>query len=224
MSYKPILLATSLVLLVSGLFLGETSKVAVGDGARRAPKGVARDSVLTLTTALLTQRFCVGDGEVSTLLMSLRLHYSNTGQRPIILYVGGNEAASILVSRTVADAVAARHELSLSPTILRSRDRQMTETQRLDHSFLILAKGSSFDTETEVAIPFAANDQTNPVGTVMAGDHVLEIKAITWPESVELAEVLGKRWKQRGLLWREVVQSEPMPFRIEQHAKLEVCR
>jgi len=200
-----------------------TSKVSVNT-ARRTHDETTPNYSLKLTTSLLSQKLCLGDGEVSTLQTRLRLHYSNAGQRPIILYKRSNEGASIIVSRTAVDADASRHELNLSPTILRSREPRLTETQRLDHSFIIMPQGSSFDTETEVAIPFAANDQSTPAGTIKAGEHVLQIRVITWPGSIDLAETLGKRWKQRGYLWHEVVQSEPMPFRIEQQAKLEDCR
>lgn len=223
MQNRRLLPTTLLALLSSGLFFGETSKVSVS-AERRTRNMTNPNYALKLTTRVLNQRLCVGDSEVSTLVIRLRLHYSNESQCPIILYKGSNQAPSIMVSETATDALAGKLELSLSLTMLSSGKPEITRTQRLDDSFVVLAKGSSFETNSEIPIPFAVDDQTVPPGAIKKGEHVLQLKVITWPESLDLAKQLGAQWRDRGYLWHEVVQSEPMPFRIEQQAKLENCR
>ena len=218
MNNRPVLLSVSLAFLTCGLFLVGTSKVS-GTHESATP-----NSALKLTTSILNKKLCVGDGEVSTLQMRLQLHYSNTGQRPIILYKGSSVVASATVSKTAADALAGRNELTLSTTILTAGRQEMNETQRFDSSFAMLPKGSSFNTISEVSVPFAISDQSVPRGVIKSGWHVLQIQTITWPESAELAEKLGNRWKRRGYLWHDLAHSEPMPFKIQQEVRLENCR
>jgi hypothetical protein len=180
--------------------------------------------VLKLTTSLVSQKFCVGDAEVSMLHMNLRLRYSNAGERPIILDKGSNVAPTFLVSGSVADALAGKRELIQSADIVTSEEPRFTKNQLLDESFVVLAKGSFFETNCEVVVGFAVDDQNPPNGTIKKGDHVLQIQVITWWESLALAEELSTKWKRRGYLWHEVVQSEPMPFKIDQRVQVEDCR
>jgi len=212
----------ALALLTSEIFAGGGTRVSV-IGARNQDL-VTTDNSLKLTINITSKRFCVGDSEVSTVLLRLRLHYVNVGERPIILHKGSNVAPSILISKNVADALADKHELTLSLSVLPSMEPEIGEAQRLNDSFVVLRKGASFDTRAEVPIPFASNDQSATSSAIRKGDHVLQIGVITWPESTTLAERLRAKWKHRGYLWHRVVQSEPMPFKIDQQINFENCR
>lgn len=222
MTHKRIMQVAALALLTGELFAGGGTRLPV-IGARNQDL-VTTDNSLKLTINITSKRFCVGDSEVSTMLLRLRLHYVNVGERPIILHKGSNVAPSILISRNVADALADKHELTLSLSVLPSMEPEIGEAQRLNGSFVVLRKGASFDTRAEVPIPFSFNDQSATSSAIRKGDHVLQIGVITWPESTALAERLGDKWKHRGYLWHSVVQSEPMPFKIDQQINFENCR
>ncbi|HZS05600.1 MAG TPA: hypothetical protein VFD58_12240 [Blastocatellia bacterium] len=177
---------------------------------------------LTLTTALVSERFCFGDGEVATMQIKLRLQYKNTGRRPVILYKGSNIVTSIRVSKTAGEALAGRHELSLSPAVLVSGERPIK--QELDDLFIVLRPGEAFNTETDVAIPFTTETGRKIFpGTVATGNHVIQIKVVTWPELPELAKEMGTRWSRSGYLWHDTIEAAPMQFAIEPEPKLQEC-
>ena len=177
---------------------------------------------LKVETQLLGGKYCAGDDEVATHLMRLRVRYTNTSAKPIILYKGSNVVTTVMVSKSAADAVARRHELSLPLTTYQASGRPLSETTRLDNRFVILRKGASFETTVEVAVPFAKKGEA-PAGTVAAGEHFLQVQLATWPESAELAETLRKRWRLRGYLWSGITESGPMRFKIDNQVQTINC-
>ena len=211
--------------LVSCQFLLESCGLYALANVRIPPANETRNILLKLTTSLVSQRFCAGDAEVSFLRMKLRLRYINVGDRPIILDKGSNYSSGFTVSKTIADAAGGKPEL-VQPdgTIVTYPDEpRFTKNQRLDSSFVVLQKGSSFDTTCEVVVAFAMDDEAAPPGTIKKGEHVLQVEVVTWWDSPELAEELAAKWKKRGYLWHQIVESEPMPFRIDKNVELENC-
>ena len=176
-------------------------------------------NTLALTTSVKTKKFCLGDAEVAILQMNLGLRYTNHGKQPIILFKGSSSISSITLKETIKDSQGRDRELHLPFTVLSVKGRPITT---LDNRFIILRAGSSFETETEVAIPFTTIGETIP-GTVRPGRHSLKISVVTWPESPELARKLRISWRRRGHLWDKSVESAPMEFTIEDKPTLQAC-
>lgn len=216
------LFALPIAFLTSWLFMIENDDLRVS-ATDRTTTG-ASVPLLKLTTSLLTHRFCVGDSQVSMLRLRLRLRYTNVGEHPIILNKSSNVAPTVLVSRSVADTVAGNRELIYSVDFIVAEEPGFAKTQRLLSSYVVLRRGEFFDTTSEVSVPFAVDDQRAPNGTITRGEHLLQIQVVTWWESLEVQQQLSSKWKHRGYLWHEVVQSEPMPFSIDPHINLENCR
>jgi hypothetical protein len=210
---------TTILLLVATLSWTVIALAATG-GINHTETATANNS-LTLTTSVLGQGFCFGDGEISTLQMNLRLRYTNNGRRPIILYKGSVVVPSLTVSRTMNEALAGNHELTLKFTMLTSSRR--TIKKALDDQFLVLPAGSSFDTETSVAIPFTTSGGQTIPGTVRTGSHVLQVRVVTWPESPELARKLRYSWRRYGFLWADMIEAGPMQFSIESEPNRHRC-
>jgi hypothetical protein len=93
----------------------------------------------------------------------------------------------------------------------------------LDNQFLVLRAGSSFDTKTEVAIPFTTIGGETIPGTLRTGNQVLQVRVVTWPESPELARMLRHKWRRYGYLWDETIEAAPMEFSIEPEPRLQRC-
>lgn len=178
---------------------------------------------LQLSTSIISQKYCTGDAELDGLRMKLLLHYTNTGQQPLILYKGSSFVSRSMVSRNSEDAAAGRFEVNTSLTQVTDGSDVKVEAPTPGALFVILAPGASYDTEESISV-FAVREGVRRIeGAISSGEHVLQIEVPTWPASNDLARKLQDRWQQSGRLWYEPVISEPMRFKVERKRALVDC-
>src|SRR6185436_20363466 len=81
MTHKLILSGLPLAFLTSWLFMLGNSDLRISATGCRAPETThAPTPLLKLTTRLMSQKFCVGDTQISMLRIKLRLRYTNVGE------------------------------------------------------------------------------------------------------------------------------------------------
>lgn len=206
--------------------LGSGLLVITGARAHNAAEQVTspqRKPSLQLWTSIISQKYCAGDAELDGLRMNLLLHYTNTGQRPLILYKGSNFVSRLMVSPNQEDATARRFEVNTSLTQVTDGSDVKVEASTPGALFVILAPGASYDTEESVSV-FAVRDDARRIeGAINSGEHVLQIEVPTWPASDDLAKKLRNLWQPSGCLWYEPVISAPMQFKVERNRSLVDC-
>lgn len=176
---------------------------------------------LTLSTSLISRRFCSGDEEVAVMQARLKLQYNNKGPQPIILSKSSVGVSSLIISRTAADASAGKpeqifnfHEVSAEVEQIAPRD--------YDTEFVVISAGESYYAETMVPITFSLTSKALP-GAVMPGLYVLQVKIKTFPDRGRLRKYGEQLARQKAYSWRDHVMSAPMTFTIEPTLKLETC-
>jgi hypothetical protein len=178
---------------------------------------------LQLSTIIVSQKYCAGDAELDGLRMKLLLHYTNTGQQPIILYKGSSFVSRVMVSRSTEDAAARRFEVNASLTQVTEGGDVKVEAPTPGPLFVILAPDTSFDTEESVSVFAVRGDMRRIEGAISSGEHVLQIEVPTWPASNDLAKNLHDLWQRSGYLWYEPVVSAPMRFKVETKRSVREC-
>lgn len=197
-------------------------------GVRRPPTISApsrwerRSASLQLSTSIIGQQYCKGDDELDVLQIQLRLRYTNLSQQPLILYKGSTLIYRQMISRNVEAALAADYELASSNLVYEEGAAKIGGAQP-GKLFVILQPSGSFETTTLVAIP-ATHGAVKISGAVVTGEHVLQVRVSTWPESESLAGKLRARWRKRGYLWTDAVVSSPMTFTVEKNRPTVTCR
>lgn len=183
-----------------------------------------RKPSLQLTISVVSQKYCAGDAELDGLRMNLVLHYTNTGQQPLILYKGSNLISRLMVSHNPEDAAARRFEVNASLTQVTDGSNVKVETTTPGALFVILPPSASYDTEESVSV-FAVRDDARRIeGAISSGEHVLQVEVPTWPASNDLAKKLHDLWQRSGCLWYEPVTSAPTArFKVKRNRSVTDC-
>lgn len=176
---------------------------------------------LTLSTSLIGRRFCSGDAEVAVLQARLKLQYTNNGQQPVILSKNSVEVSSLIISRTVADAIAGNREMTLDFHIVSAEDPRIAP-RNYDAEFVVISAGESYYAETMAPVVFTLSSKA-VAGAVPPGPHVLQVQISTFPSVGKLREYGEQLARQKEYSWRDYVVSVPMTFAIEPTLKLETC-
>lgn len=171
---------------------------------------------LQLALSVADRRYC----STTNLRLKLRLVFTNIGNMPIVLDRQSSTVGNYKVSRTPEDAANNKYEADV---II---DYSLLHIFRFDlpseSKFVILKPKESYETETELDIPFIYDGTASTNDDLHAGSHVLQIKVWTWyyPQSAEEWRV---RWQAKGFLWSDAVTSLPMQFTLEKHPRLAKC-
>lgn len=178
---------------------------------------------LELSTKIVSSEYCVGDPELDSLRVNLRLIFANKGRGPIILYKRSSLISRIMISQNVADSAAKRFEVNSSLTQLTSGGSKCYKGSAPNNCFVVLQPNSTYEIETVTSLFVVRGDARQIAGAVKSGDHVLQVEVITWHESDKVAENLRGRWRRYGTVWYEPVTSDPMPFTVEKERKVANC-
>lgn len=213
------------VLLLAILFthFAAASRSAVGtDGVIEPSRTVSPLSLeqLTLSTSLISRRFCEGDDEVGVMQAKLKLQYQNKGSQPVMLSKRSVVVSSLIVSRTSSDATAGKREETID--FHGAFGEQLIAPQNFDTEFAVISAGESYYAETMVPVVFLLTSKA-VAGAVAPGQHVLQVQINTFPTAGRLREYGEQVARQKGYSWRDYVVSEPMTFEIEATPKLERC-
>src|SRR5262245_61743600 len=131
---------------------------------RRTPAQISsaeKADPLQLTTSIVAQRYCKNtDSDVTdSLRITLRLRYTNTGSRPLILYKHENTIFRQLISRDLLDAAARRYVWDLSLTVVTGGRDPKIDGQIPGDLFVILLSKQSFEAEGETTILVRRGDK-----------------------------------------------------------------
>lgn len=176
-----------------------------------------------LTMRTVSGEYCVGDSELDSLRLKVRLTYANKGRRRLILYEGSRLISRIMISRNFTDALAKRFEVNSSLTQLTASGSKCYKGAVPNDCFVILPPGASHEAETVIGLFVVRGDAREIAGAVKSGDHVVQVEVITWHESDKLAKDLRARWRRYGTVWYEPITSAPVPFTVEKQRKVADC-
>lgn len=176
-------------------------------------------SSLRLVTSIINQRYCASN----KLVLTLKLQYTNVGDRPLILFKITKTIDRAMVSRSVKDAEAKRYAQDWNISNMVLMDYSVVDTPSPGNLFAVLNPGESLDDEDIVHV-FIRDGAFMNRNFLLPGDYILEIRASTWRTSPEFAEKLRARWKQYGELWTRNVKSLPMPFKIDEERMIVNCK
>jgi len=180
-------------------------------------------SPLRLTLAVLGQKYCAAYEDMDMLHAEVLLTFTNISNHPLILYRGSNLVVRTLVSKSVEEAAAGKHELDAVPTWITSGPSKPREYGKTpDNDFTILPPGGTFETNTVVGFAVSRSDEA-PSHMIRSGMHVLEVVVSTWPESAARAKELAARWANSGSLWYTSIRSEPVVVRVDSSRSVEDC-
>jgi hypothetical protein len=188
-------------LITALLLLLITAHLAPGVGVE------ADGPALKLTTTVVSQEY--RRGEISALKMRLRLRFTNTGERTVILR---KDCAVVryFISRTAGDAAAQKYVTHGRFTIRPNTKHEPPDGAAPGEDFIILRKGESHEAERELTIVLSVDGE----GGVREGDYVLQVTTWTWFDSEKVAQRLRERWQELGYLWSDAVTSEPMVIKF----------
>ena len=145
----------------------------------------------------------------SALEMKLRLRFTNSGRRPLILH-----RRSLLlietgvfedVERTTIDTFAQVSAMSYVPHPYSSIRYERLVRASPGKEFIILLPRRAFDIVKSVTAPLGRSNRR----------YLLTVKVATWNVSrQDLASKLRRKWHRFGQLWSETVESKPMAFSV----------
>jgi len=181
------------------------------------------ESSLQLTMKIVSSQYCPGDAELDSLRLKVRLIYTNTGKKPLILYKGIPLISRLMISRNLPDAAMKRFEINSSLTQLTGAANKCYKGANPNSCFFILPPSERYEAETVVRLFVVRGDIREISGAVRSGDHVLQVEVMTWNESDELAKNLRQRWRRYGILWYEPITSAPTAFIVEKQRKVTDC-
>ena len=194
-------------------------------GAFERAKSVQETPPLRLTMSLISSRYCREPGSDTSvnLRLKLRLRYTNVGQQPLILYKYDNTILRTMVSRDPADASNQRYVWDMSSTTVTGGKDVRTESAVPGTSFSVLTSGQYYEAEQETTVFVRGKSNGNESDGLAPGKYFLEVIVGTWPESLDLANLLRDRWQANGLLWSNALKSETMAFTIDGKRKEVNC-
>jgi hypothetical protein len=176
-------------------------------------------NALRLDLEVISQRYCNGDSEVGTLQLKSKLRFTNTGQRPLLLFKGAGMISRVIVAST-ADG-GARPELDMLVTTISDSSHAMHRTDRPGTNFVTLHTNKAFETDGLVAIPFRRAETR--IASLIPGLYFLQVSAETWPDSRQPGTVLREHWKAFGYLWLDSVTSRPLAVTIDRNPTIVSC-
>ena len=198
------------------------SRVGVAS-AHATPPEKKRTQPFKVAINVVDQKYCTGDADLDALRMSVRFTFTNTSNRRLILYKSANLISRIMIGETLADIEAARFQVDSSVTELTAGGRECFQGSVPSRCFVVLPPGASYEAQAAVGV-FVVRDETREfTGAVRSGEHVLQVRVSTWPESAELANELRRRWARIGYLWYDPITSVPMSFTVQKQRKVVDC-
>ena len=168
---------------------------------------------LQLKTSIVEERYCsTGD-----LQLVLRLTFKNVGRQSVILYKDSKIIGRYKVSRPNAR----RYEIDVSPmkTLLNSGLRSDAPDES---SFVTLRSGQSHSIDVDLHLAIY-DGMKSTEHFLRPGVHILCIAVWTWYYQPSSAKAFRTRWRSKGVLWSDTVESMPMVFSVEKQPKLSVC-
>lgn len=168
---------------------------------------------LQFTASIIDQRYCSDGG----LIFTLRYDFHNKKGATILFDKRSSIVPGYWISRNARLAAAGKHKISVH-YLLGIDGKLLTLDPNPDISqFVTLKAGESYSSEHEFRV-LQSDEKLKP------GSYVLQFTVLTWhyvkASNIEWRE----RWRDKGYLWTNFLEVEPVPFVIEKHPELVQCR
>lgn len=195
------------------------------DGASAQPMALQKHDgpPLRLAVNIVDQKYCAGDADLDALKLNVRFTFTNISHRQLILYKSADLISQIMIGETLADIEAGQFQVDSSVTQLIAVEEKCFRGSAPSRCFVVLPPGASYEAQTTVRVFVVRNEKREITGAVASGEHVLQVRVSTWPESEGLSKELRRRWEHIGCLWYDPITSVPMPFKVEKQRKVVDC-
>jgi hypothetical protein len=181
----------------------------------------AEASNLRLTTQPSNLSYCrntIYDEEFDVLIR-LRLTYTNTGRKPLILEKGPNLVTYWRAKRTPKELQSADFTHTLWIT---SDNEGVSESGDVPSAnYVVLQPGESYVGEAEIHVPNAKALMKE--GVIAGGAQYFQVVIPKWSGNEKQAGFLRERWKKVGWLWSGAIRSQPMLITIEPQPNVVEC-
>jgi len=174
---------------------------------------------IQLRISITSVRYCNSDGKM--LSLTLKLHYANVTSERIILYKDSTTTLGTKISRSLRDAKAGHYELNEHVVYKRLIQAELIETVEPSADFIVIAPGSSYETDTQVFIPLRTDDEQ--IANLPPGKHVLQLRIATWYWTERAAKSLSRKWRRFGKLWSDDITSLPTPLKLDKNPTFVDC-
>lgn len=168
---------------------------------------------LQFTASVIDQRYCSDGG----LIFTLRYDFRNKKGETILLDKRSSIVPGYAISRNARLAAAGKHKISVHG-LLAIDGKLLTLDPKPDISqFVTLKAGESYSSDHEFRV-LQSDEKLKP------GSYVLQFTILTWhyvkASNIEWRE----KWRDKGYLWTNFLESQPMPFVIDKHPEFVHCR
>lgn len=179
---------------------------------------------LQLTTSVVRQRYRQEWPGSTMLRWTLKLTYTNTGSRAVILDKKSSLIFRSMISRSLKDAAKKRYvrdAISSSFYDLTKAGFRPGQVPRED-AFVTLAPGESYSLEKE---GYGTNIYDGTDGDeqyLRPGRYFLQVRVATW-YYLSPPDAQAEKWRDKGYVWSRDVVSLPMPFTVDKRPRVKQC-
>jgi hypothetical protein len=181
-------------------------------------------SSLTLKANITAQEYCAHGSDMTALLIRVRLRYTNTGPRKLILYKGDDLFYQAKIRQAGTQSGGRPYEIVVLNARYLENENEPLEQGLSGRLFVILSPGASYQMETTVGVGVAGRAVARDRHAIREGEHTLQLVVSTWYRSRKLAEQLRTQWQPKGLLWFSPVASNTLTFRAARPLSLQPCK
>jgi hypothetical protein len=209
--------------LLGFLALLVTSLVAPSAGVitkAQAGRITAPTSLLQLTAAIGSQRYCKEDGDYDSLGLKLRLRFKNVGDQKVILYKGSESVIRTTVGPSIEDVESGRLLSDIKFSVY-TQGGYKIDTPSPGQAFIILPPDGTFEKETETVVMVAKKAGAGAV--LPGGKYYVQVTVSTFPETQDLARELRRRWAESGVLCFDPIQSQPIRLNVPASWEKSIC-
>ena len=145
-----------------------------------------------------------------TLILTLKLIYTNDGTVPVLLDRKSVLIYRNMVSKSIKAAASRRYIDDRSYYFSDLTKAGWSVSDPEEGAFIPLQAGESFTVPENVEVVIDAGPKDGK-DFLSAGDYFLQVRVATWYYFAEPKEY-RERWTSRGYLWSDNMTSEPMRF------------
>lgn len=167
---------------------------------------------LQLTASIIDQRYCSDGG----LMFTLRYDFHNRKGETILFDKRSSIIPGYDISRNARLAAAGKHRIFVE-YFLGIDGKLLTLDPTPDISqFVTLKAGESYSSDHQFRV--LSDEKLKP------GSYVLQFSVTTWHYLKASNIVWREKWRDKGYLWTNFLESQPMPFVIDEHPEFVQCR
>ena len=160
-----------------------------------------------LTASILDQRYCTDGG----LIFRLRYDFRNKKGETILFDKRSSIVPGYTISRNAQLAAAGKHKISVH-YLLGIDDNPNPDISQ----FVTLKAGESYSSDHQFRV-LGSDEKLEP------GGYVLQFSVITWNYETASNIAWREKWRDKGYLWTNFLESQPMPFVIDKHPQFVQC-